>query len=631
MGRVGELLKLSLSNMTIIRDDLYSGLTHLLVFWGFLVLFVGTIIIFFNFDVVALMNRKWTFWHGSFYLWASFLLDLFGLVLLVGIAMMMLRRAFFKPQRLDYTRLDRDPDTYSRTKYVVGDWLFLSLLFVVGVSGFIVEGLRIAITQPPYSSWSFVGRFVAGLFPEMGTAAYKVLWWTHSLLGLAFVAYIPYSKAIHMLSDLANLFFKGRVTGEVPSLSEDELDFDKLGYMELKDFTRKELLDLDACTKCGRCHISCPAVISGLPLSPRDVVLDLRDFLAVKAKTITLWDSQAGSYKDEKLVGGIIKKETLWVCTTCLSCTEHCPVFIRPLPLIVKMRRHLIEGGFIDEGVQDALINISECGNSFGESSTNRGKWTSELRFDVKDARKEAVETLWFVGDFASFDNRAVEVTKAFAQVLHLMRLDFGILYDSERNAGNDLRRIGEEGLFEELAEHNKAILDECQFNVIVTTDPHSLNTLKVDYPNLNHPVLHHTELLNELLKRRQIALKRKLPYKVTYHDPCYLGRYNGIYGPPRDIIRFIGVEFVEMPRSRRNSLCCGAGGGGVWMRGENYGKERLSNMRIKEAYETGANCLVVSCPKCLVMFEDALKGMDLDGEFVVKDISELLLEALQE
>jgi len=294
------------------------------------------------------------------------------------------------------------------------------------------------------------------------------------------------------------------------------------------------------------------------------------------------------------------------------------------------MRRHLIEGGFIDEGIQDALINISECGNSFGEPNGKRGQWTNGLNFKVKDARREPVDVLWFVGDFASFDSRAMEATKAFAKLLAFLEVDFGILYDGERNSGNDVRRIGEEGLFEELVEHNSKELEKCKFNRIVTTDPHSLNALKVDYPDLNCPILHYTEFLDEIIWKWVNRLKEKLSYKVTYHDPCYLGRYNGIYEPPRRILKLLGVEFTEMPRSRRDSLCCGAGGGRVWMMEEGYGEERLSNIRVKEARETGADCLVVSCPKCLVMLEDAVKTMGLGRELVVKDIGELLMEALQ-
>ncbi|RLA81157.1 MAG: Fe-S oxidoreductase, partial [Deltaproteobacteria bacterium] len=634
--RFKDFLSLSLTNKTIIRDDLYSGISHLLIFWGFIILFAGTAIIFLNFDLLSLLNRAWNFWHGSFYLWFSLLLDLFGFAFVVGLLLMVLRRAFLRPPCLDYRRVDTSPGTYSRRSYILGDWLFLGILLLIGVSGFFLEGLRIAMTRPPYSSWSFVGDSLAKIIIKMmggkapGITFYKLIWWLHSLMSLAFIAYIPYSKAIHILTDPANFLLKEEVAGGVPPFAEDEVDLDKLGYMEPKDFTWRELLSLDACTKCGRCHISCPAVISGSPLSPRDVILDLRDFINVKAKAFLLWDCQITSNEGEKLVGEVIKEETLWSCTTCLSCTEHCPVFVQHLPLLIKMRRHLIEGGFIDEGIQDALINISEYGNSFGEPNGNRGKWTSELNFKIKDARKEPVDVLWFVGDFASFDSRAMEATKAFAKLLAFLEVDFGILYDGERNSGNDVRRIGEEGLFEELVEHNSKELEKCKFNRIVTTDPHSLNALKVDYPDLNCPILHYTEFLDEIIWKWVNRLKEKLSYKVTYHDPCYLGRYNGIYEPPRRILKLLGVEFTEMPRSRRDSLCCGAGGGRVWMMEEGYGEERLSNIRVKEARETGADCLVVSCPKCLVMLEDAVKTMGLGRELVVKDIGELLMEALQ-
>src|SRR4030042_2689904 len=269
---------------------------------------------------------------------------------------------------------------------------------------------------------------------------------------------------MNIVSDFVNLLLKTDLAGGVSPFSKEEMDVYKLGHIELRNLTWKELLDLDACTKCGRCHVVCPALISGLPLSPRDLILDLRDFLSTKAGAVTLWDCETRAEKVEKVVGGLINGETLWSCTTCLSCTEHCPVAIQHLPLVIKMRRHMMEEGNIDEGIQDACMNISECGNSFGEASTNRGKWKDDLDFKVKDIREEPAEILWFVGDFASFDTRAVEATKAFARALVFFGIDFGILYEGERNAGNDIRRIGEEGLFEELSEHNCKTLKKCKF-----------------------------------------------------------------------------------------------------------------------------------------------------------------------
>ena len=635
-GRIIGSLKTSLSNITVIRDDPYSGVSHLFMMWGFLILLIGTMIIAFNFDILSLINKNWNFWHGSFYLWFSFLLDLFGLLLLIGIIMMALRRVVWRPRCLDYRRVDREIGNYDRKNYVLGDWIFLGSLFVICVSGFLLEGIRITITHPLDSSWSFVGKIVGEVLSnEMGIAdgltTYRVVWWLHGLLSLIFIAYIPFSKGVHIVSDFANIFFDKGLGGEIPPFSKEEMNFDKPGYIGLENLTWKELLDLDSCTKCGRCHTSCPAVISGLPLSPRDLILDLRDFLSAKAKMVTFWDSETREDECEKVVGGLIRQKTLWSCTTCLSCTEHCPVFIRHLPLVIKMRRHMIEEGIVDEGIQSAFINISECGNSFGEASTNRGKWKDDLSFRVKDIRKEPAEVLWFVGDFASFDNRAIEATKAFASVLDFFGVDFGILYDGERNAGNDIRRIGEEGLFEELSEHNSKTLKECQFAKVVTTDPHSMNTLKFDYSDLGHPILHHTELLNEIIRRRKILPKKRLSYRVTYHDPCYLGRYSGIYESPRNLLENLGVDLVEMSHSGRNSLCCGAGGGRVWMSEKDDFEVRLSHMRIKEAQEAQANCIVVSCPKCLVMFEDALKAIGLSERIIVRDISELVLEAFSD
>ncbi len=632
--RIVMSLKTSLSNVTLIRDDPYSGISHLFMMWGFVILLIGTMIIAFNFDILSLINKNWNFWHGSFYLWFSFLLDLFGLLLLIGILMMVFRRTVWRSPRLDYHRVDRGVGNYDRKRYVLGDWIFLGSLLVICVSGFLLEGIRIAITHPLDSAWSFVGKIVGEvLSDEMGIGGglttYKVVWWFHGLLSLMFIAYLPFSKGVHVIVDFVNVFFKTDQRGRVPPFFKEEMNFDRPGYIELKNFTWKELLDMDACTKCGRCHISCPAVISGLPLSPRDFILDLRDFLSAKAKMVAFWDSEARANQCEKVVGGLIREKTLWSCTTCLSCTEHCPVFIQHLPLIIKMRRHMIEEGGVDGGIQNAFVNVSECGNSFGEEGANRGKWGKALHFKVKDIRKESAEVLWFVGDFASFDNRAVEATKAFARVLGIFGVDFGILYDGERNAGNDIRRIGEEGLFEELCEHNSKMLKGCQFDRVVTADPHSMNSLKYDYPDLGHPILHHTELLNELIRRGKIQPKKRLSYRVTYHDPCYLGRYSGIYESPRNLLKHLGVDLVEMSHSGRNSLCCGAGGGRVWISERENFEVRLSHMRIKEAQDAQANCIAVSCPKCLVMFEDALKAMGLNKELVVKDVSELLLESL--
>jgi Fe-S oxidoreductase len=294
------------------------------------------------------------------------------------------------------------------------------------------------------------------------------------------------------------------------------------------------------------------------------------------------------------------------------------------------MRRHLVIEGQMDGMLQDALANLGRYGNSFGQSDRMRAKWTQPIQPKIKDARKEAVEYCWFVGDYASYSASLIDITQKTAIVFQKIGLDYGILYEGERNAGNDVRRVGEEGLFEMLAEKNIAVLNKSLFQTIITTDPHSYNTLKNEYAeNGSHPVLHYTELLDQLISSGKLQFAKKLGYKVTYHDPCYLGRYNGIFDAPRRIIAATGCELIEMPRNRTRSFCCGAGGGRIWME-EGSIKERPSESRIHEAVNLdGVNIFVVACPKDVTMYRDAVKTTGTEGRIMVKDLIELVDEAL--
>jgi len=296
----------------------------------------------------------------------------------------------------------------------------------------------------------------------------------------------------------------------------------------------------------------------------------------------------------------------------------------------VDMRRHLVIEGQMDGMLQDALANLGRYGNSFGQSERMRAKWTQPIQPKIKDARREAVEYCWFLGDYASYSTSLTEITQATADVFQKIGLDFGILYESERNAGNDVRRVGEEGLFEMLAEKNSAVFNKSKFQKIVTTDPHSYNTLKNEYPtDGEYPVLHYTELLDQLIASGNLKFSKKLGYKVTYHDPCYLGRYNGIFDAPRRIIAATGCELIEMPRNRTRSYCCGAGGGRIWME-EGTIKERPSEARIHEAIGLdGVQFFIVACPKDITMYRDAVKTTGQENRIAVKDIIELVQEAL--
>jgi Fe-S oxidoreductase len=634
--RLGRAAGAIASHSTLRRRAPWVGLAHFGIFWGFVALFIGTVVIMVDYDVLRLVNPAWRFWHGRFYLWYSVTLDVLGVVFLVGLAVMMARRWLTRPAELDYARPDRPAGAYDRAGYAWDDAVFLGLLGAVGVTGYLVEGLRIAADRPPWEPWSVVGWQLANCFDALGVArasantAHLWTWWGHAILALAFVAYIPYSKAIHMVIDMANLLFRDELAGKrLPPVAETA---ETPGYESLDDFTWKELLDLDACTKCGRCHVACPARASGAPLSPRDLILELRE-RAEGALGGRSWLHEAQTRAgDGAVTGTAVRAETLWACTTCLACVAACPVGIEHVPLIVQMRRRLVAEGTLDPNLQATLEKLGRYGNSFGQSERARARWTQGLPFKIKDARREPVESLWFVGDYASYDPALQGLTRGVARLLHRAGLDFGILYEGERNAGNDVRRVGEEGLYQSLVEKNLAVLATAQFREIVTTDPHSYNTLRFEYPEFGgaFTVRHHTEVLRDLLRSGRLTV-RPLSAVVTYHDPCYLSRYAELTDAPREILHALGLRLVEMRRHGANSFCCGAGGGRIWMGATRApGVPTPAEQRIAEALEIpDLRYFVVTCPKDATMFRDAVKTSGNEGRLVVKEIVELLEESL--
>jgi Fe-S oxidoreductase len=651
-SRLWRAFKVVALNATLTRNDLYAGLGHLAIMWGFIVLFVGTAILTIDYDVVRPLAPGYRFWKGDFYLWYSLALDLFGVALLVGLVMMAVRRGFFRLGQLDYARADKQAASFDRGLYVWDDWIFLGLIFFVTLTGFLVEGLRIAQQWPAYEkAWSPVGWATASLLARLGLSsgsaagAHFYVWWGHGLLALGLVAYIPYSKAFHVVIDFFNLAFHNEdVARRLPSPPPEAA---VPGYARLADFTWKELLDLDACTRCGRCHAACPIQTSGMGFSPRDMILDLREYadalaIAPHARVDqqrvredgrkVLFGARVAAIDGLALAGSLVKSEALWACSTCMACTDICPVGVEHVPMIVQLRRALVYQGEMDSRLQEALTNLGRYGNSFGQSERKRAVWTQALDFKPKDARKEPVEWLWYLGEYACYHPVLQGITQSLARVLRAAEVDFGILYEAERNSGNDARRVGEEGLFELLREKNMATLQKARFNNLFTTDPHVYNTLKNEYPDLDHgrhPVYHYTELLAEMLERGRLKVARKLPYRITYHDPCYLGRYNGVYDAPRKVLKALGVNLQEMPRARRDSFCCGAGGGRIWMEEIGEAHSRPSESRVREAASLeGVQFLVVVCPKDYVMFSDALKTTGLEGRLAVKDLTELVEEA---
>jgi Fe-S oxidoreductase/nitrate reductase gamma subunit len=610
--RLGRVIQYAIVQTKVLNQR-YPGVMHVAIAWAFFIFFLGT-------ALATLHDHFFEFLYGNTYLVYKFVLDIFTIIFVVGAGMAIYRRYRQKPERLTYSR-----------DFTVS--LVLIILIVLG--GLVTESLRLAVDQPEWAWSSPAGWVLAQLWIATGASdATLINWhlavWIFHLLIVAFtIATLPVGTLIHTLTGPLNNFFSklDRPFGELAPIAVTA-EGEQIYASKLSDLTWKQLLDGDACTECGRCQDACPAYEAGTPLNPKELILNIRDALHQDSKAIL-----AGNGDAPLLVGEKITEEQLWACTSCGSCVRECPVLIEHLDSIVDMRRYLIMEGAVDAELQGALANLGRYGNSFGKSERMRARWARKLKPKIKDARKEPVEYLWFVGDYASYSPTLTETTLKTVEVFRHIGLDFGILYEAENNSGNDVRRIGEEGLFDMLVEKNLAAFEKSDYKAIVTTDPHSYNTLKNEYPtngNGNKPVLHYTELLDQMITSGKLKFNKKLDYKVTYQDPCYLGRYNGVYDAPRRVIEATGCDIVEMPRHKERAFCCSAGGGRIWME-EGEIEERASEGRIREAAALDdVSVFVVACPKDITMFKDAVKTSGQEEKIVVMDLIDLVHEALE-
>lgn len=618
-----------LTHRTLKRRDRVAGYAHMGIFFGFVIAAIGTAIITLEYDILyPLFGVR--FWKGDFYLLFSLILDLGHLALTAGILMMMWRRAAFNLPKLSYLRDYRGEEELRAPakRWKREDWVFMTVLLIIELQGFTQEAVRLLMEQPDWAIWSPVGLALAKLFsglgmtPETAEVIRAANWWMHGVLALAFTAAIPWYKAKHIIAVLGSL--STRTASPLARLPRESENKETAGVACISDFSWKDMLNFDACTKCGRCHEACPARTTGFPLSPRDLILDLRLFNDA---------AQGRAVEGVELIGDVIDPETLWACRSCGACQEICPVGIEHPPMIVQMRRQLVDRGEMDPLLQGTLDTIASTGNSFGESSRKRSTWTRELEFEVKDIRETPADDLWFVGDYASFDPRNQTVSRAFASLMKAANTDFALLHEGERNSGNDVRRVGEEGLYETLVEENLETLTGVKpFNRIITTDPHSYNTIRNEYPEFGEtpPVEHYSSVLADLLRSGKLKVTKPLNKRVTLHDPCHLGRLNGGYDAPREVLQAIGCTIIEMPRNRDNSFCCGAGGGRIWIP-DPPGIEKPSENRMHEAAGLGGiDVFVTCCPKDLTMYEDARKTSGHESEFVVQDIAELVAEAIE-
>lgn len=596
------------------------GLAHFFIFWGFLLLSL-TILQAIIEGLVAFANPNFVLPIIGTFGPLALLQDLLAVFVTIAVIYAL------------YVRLIVNPKRYQGSHKAQG---VLVLLFILTImfSLLTMNGARINLGEDPLSAWRPVSTAVGRLFASLGTGGQftvkEISYWIHLGVVLIFLTELPMGKHFHVVTSVFAVFMRNlEPRGRLPALQQTNGD---AGVRVAEDLRWRQMLDLYTCTECGRCQEVCPAFNSGLALSPKVLMMCLRDNLKERGHILNHRNGDGQIILDKKLVGDILSEKEIWSCTTCYACDQECPLFIEHVIPVVDIRRSLVMEGRVDAELQKALDNLGRYGNSFGQSPRMRARWTQGLQPVVADIRRGPAEYLWFVGDYASYSATLADVTRKTAEVFRQAGVDFGILYDAEQNAGNDVRRVGEEGLFEMLVEKNLKTLERCQFETVLTTDPHSFNTLTNEYPNewrAQHPVLHSASLLDDLLASGKLKLTKKLDYTVTYHDPCYLGRYNGVYDAPRRVIAATGCKLVEMPRHADRATCCGAGGGRIWM-DEGQVTERPSESRIREAVAlNGVETLVVACPKDVTMYRDAVKTTGYEDKIQVKDLTELVYEAM--
>ena len=635
-SRVWGALRLSIYHGRIVRKPNYAaGVMHAAIFGGFVTLFIGTLIVLFQADITV-PYFGYRFYRGDFYLGYKLAMNLAGLLLILGVLYAFARRYRERP-----IWLANSPD----------DVVLLAFLLVLVAQGFALQALRLAVTQDPWGPWSFVSYPMSlalrGLPEGWLRGIHAVNWWVHFLTTYVFLSYLVYSKMIHVFTGLANVTFRRlKPLGElepIPNLEEAE----SFGIGALADFSWAQLMSADACMHCGRCLQYCPTFNTGKVLRPRDLVLEVAGFMADKGGIFSGELGQAetpgrfrwGRGPDRALIPEVVSPQELWECTTCAACMQQCPVAIEHVPMIVGMRRNLVlEQGEFPPELVNTFNNLERFNSPYAFPPRERDKWTEKLEQPVprvaeRAAEGQEVEVLFFVGCLGSFDARNQRTTIALARLLQTAGINFAILGKDETCCGDPARRIGNEYLAQMMAQQTVETLNEASFKKIVTACPHCFNALLNEYPQIggNYEVIHHSQLISQLLAEGRLTLDPNSAVargKVTYHDPCYLGRYNDIFDDPRAVVEALpGADLIEMRRNRKTSFCCGGGGGRLFM--EETTGSRINQARVREALDTGAEVLCAACPYCMTMFEDGIRGVGVEETFQVRDIAELVAASL--
>ncbi len=605
-----------LGQARLIRGDFWPGLMHATIFWGFCILTLGTIEFFGkgiteSFYLPLLSN-------SPVYL---ILQDSFSLGVIAAIAYAAYRRLVTKPRRLTLS---------------TEGLLILLLIFGLMVTDLVADAGRILLAPAPTDHWQFAGNALAGILAHLPggavPAVFHASWWLHAVLLLSFLVYLPYSKHLHIMAAPFNVFFAPQ-TPKGKSTTPDLENAESFGVGAITEFTWKDLFDLYNCTECGRCTSACPANVSGKELDPKWLILNLQEHLLESGAGLLGKSGNGGQEKahEKPMVGEVIHDNVLWACTTCRWCVDACPVFIEHVPKIVDMRRWLVltESRFPAE-LQPTFRNLETNANPWQMSWQTRTDWAKDLGVRVMSDVSQA-EYLYWVGCYGSFDERNRKVARAFVKLLQSANVDFAILGNEEKCTGEPARRLGHEYLYQTLAQGNIETLKRYRFQTIVTACPHCFNTIRNEYPDFDgrFKVIHHSQLLDELVAAGRLKVAKNRTERITYHDACNLGRYNDVYEEPRRVLASTArQDLVEMSLNRSKGFCCGGGGGRAWME-ENEGR-RVSQVRVEQAMAVKPDILASACPFCLTMFEDGVKSKEVADKIKTRDIAEILAESLE-
>ncbi len=623
--RIRRTLSVAIGQSKILREPT-AGLMHAFIFWGFCVLLTAVVE-----SVAEGLIPGFTLVSSHFVSSTiAFSQDLFAALVVLAICYAFFRRMVLRPKRLDV-------DLHG--KIDAAAILFAIFLIMAGMLG--QNTTKIVLNESTVANARFVSALFVPIFQSASVDSvrlwFEIFWWMHIVLVLGFLNYLPYSKHLHVLTSIPNVFLSStRNRGALKPINLEAENVESFGAADVNDLTWKQLLDGYTCTECGRCDSVCPANTTGKILSPRKIIVDLRRRTEEKGRLLVGGVggmSVASGEKhpqDKKLLHDFITPEELFACTTCLACVQECPVNIEHVDAIVEMRRNLVlmESNFPPE-VQTVFRNLENNFSPWAFPPSARVEWAEGMEVPTLAQRPDA-EVLFWVGCAGAFDTRYKKVTQAFAALMKQAGIGFAILGTEEKCTGDPARRIGNEYLAQTLMKENVATMNQYKVKTIVTSCPHCFNSLRNEYPQFGgtYSVLHHTDFLVRLINEGKLNISSDEAAKVTYHDSCYLGRYNDVYEEPREILASVGVKPIEMQRSKSRGFCCGAGGGRMWM--EEHEGKRVNIERTEEALATGADIISTACPFCMTMMNDGVKAKEASDRVQVKDIAEILFEATQ-